>query len=318
MKRLLSLVAIYVLTSCLSLSGCSTTSSLYKNLRSSSKGLLQKRVLVLPILDQAGLSSSTVREMEKELRTLLEEEGYTTLLKKAPIAASRAEATGLSGAEMAIDPIVIREAQFAGADVIFSIILYPLEARTRKVGIWPAMLTRREVVISVSLSALDVATKTLLVTSVKSKAIKREEPEEAFTLFEEDSPEHGTEKPLDLLSYVSEKDLSKALTRLLEDLVSLATEKLERMPWTGRILEVDGESILLNAGKDAGILPGHVFEVFAKGDMIEAAAGNTYRTIGGKLGEIRIISVRENRAVASPLKGSGFAAGQFIRLKAGK
>ncbi|MBW2065877.1 MAG: hypothetical protein JRJ03_13240 [Deltaproteobacteria bacterium] len=318
MKQFLTLLAIHILISCLLFSGCSTTASLYKNLRPSTASQLKKRILLLPLLNQAGLSSSKLREMENKLRTLLEKEGHPTILKEAQIATSMAGASGLSGAEMAIDPIVIREAQSAGADVILSVILHPLEARTRKLGIWPALLTRREVVISVSLSVLDVATKTLLVTSVKSEAIKMEEPEEAFTLFEGDNPEQGTEETLDPFSRVDEKALSKALTRILEDHVSIATERLEDTPWTGRILEVDIESIIINAGKEDGVLPGHIFEVFAKGDMIEAAGGNTYRIMGEKVGEIRIISVGEKRAVASPLKGSAFAADQYIRLKSGK
>lgn len=302
----------------LAFSGCGTTTSLYSNIRNRSQDDLKKRILVLPVLNQAGFSQETVQEVGTRFKDLLEKEGKVVVLRGS-LPASLAGSKGLSGVEMGVDPLVIKEAESMGADVLVSTIFHPLETRTRKVGIWPAMWTRRELVISISLSAIDVANKTILVSNVASKALKMHEPLEEFTLFEEGHERESTGNEVeDPLSYVDEKALEKALSRMMKAQASITTDRLKDKPWTGRILSVDNDSIMINGGQDVGVLPGHVFDVFGEGETIRTASGNTYRVIGEKIGQIKVISVGDRDALALPLDGSGFKAGEYIRLKSGQ
>ncbi|MBW2029137.1 MAG: hypothetical protein JRJ03_00015 [Deltaproteobacteria bacterium] len=307
-----------ILVFSLAFSGCGTATSLYRDVRNRSQDDLKKIILVLPVLNQAGFSLEAVQKAETQFKDVLEKEGNVTVLRGS-LPASLAGSKGLSGIEMGVDPLVIKEAESMGADILVSTIFHPLETRTRKVGIWPAMWTRRELVISISLSAIDVTNKTILLSNVANKTLKMREPLEEFILFEEGHERESTGNEVENpLSYVDEKALEKALSRMVKAQASITTDRLKDKPWTGRILSVDNDSVMINGGQDAGVLPGHVFDVFGEGETIRTASGNTYRVIGEKIGQIKVISSGDRDALAVPLEGSGFKAGQYVRLKSGQ
>lgn len=298
-------------------SGCSPLTSLEKKIRGPSGNGLRHRVMVLPILNQAGFPPKTVKNMESQFGRFLRRDGHILLVEPS-LPPSLTSGKGPSGLATDIDPLVIREAGSAGADVLLSLIFHPMEVTTRKAGIWPVLLTRKELVISMSLSALDITSKTLLVSNIESASIRVQEPMEQFTLFVEGAPEGNTEDEVeDPLSYADEKSLEKGLDKILKRQASITSERLKDTPWTGTILSVENNSIVINGGRDVRVLPGHIFEVFEKRETIRAASGSTYRIMGEKIGEIEVVSSTEHKAVASPLAGAGFSPGQGIRLKSG-
>ena len=57
----------------------------------------------------------------------------------------------------------------------------------------------------------------------------------------------------------------EALPDLINDLGTSMDFKVSDEPWTGRILAVDGDTIMINAGKEVGLEGEAVFEVFSLG-----------------------------------------------------
>ena len=82
-----------------------------------------------------------------------------------------------------------------------------------------------------------------------------------------------------------------------------------------RIVSLDEGKIMINAGRDAGLRPGVVFEVFCADECVTAFTGQTYTLPSQKVGEIRIVSLKTRRALTEPVNGEGFEVGQIVMVK---
>lgn len=103
--------------------------------------------------------------------------------------------------------------------------------------------------------------------------------------------------------------LSKAMTKM--------AEKLNQMPFQGRVLHVDGPEITIRAGTRSRLASGTVFSVYRPGeDLVDPDTG---RVIGKReklIGEVTLDSHQGERiSVARTTAGSGFKAGDVIRVK---
>ena len=111
-----------------------------------------------------------------------------------------------------------------------------------------------------------------------------------------------------------EEALESSMPDLVEDQCSAIEDALAEAPWSGRILSIDEEEIIINAGKDLGVNPGQRFAVYGKGETIACGNGQNLVLLGEKIGEIRVDTVMHNRSAASPTAShQGFVSGQVIR-----
>ena len=99
----------------------------------------------------------------------------------------------------------------------------------------------------------------------------------------------------DPLSHIGEKKFKNALAEMVENQASAITEVLKEEPWSGKILSVDGKLLVINAGRDVGLITGSLFEVFGKGESIQSVNGRSYYLLGPKMGEIKTTRVRLRR-----------------------
>ena len=105
--------------------------------------------------------------------------------------------------------------------------------------------------------------------------------------------------------------LRDALTRAMKNMV----DKLNRMPFAGRILLVDGADILIRAGTKSRIDPGVSLSVYRLGaDLIDPDTGRSIGKRQKKIGEITVTGHQNERvSYAEPSDGTGFRKGDIVK-----
>ena len=103
--------------------------------------------------------------------------------------------------------------------------------------------------------------------------------------------------------------LAKALTSMVE--------KLNAMPFTGKVLLVDGKSVTIRAGTRSRLEPGTVLSVYStRVDLVDPDTG---RVIGKReklIGEIKLAEHQGERiSEAEVSSGTGFKAGDVVKVK---
>ena len=304
MKRNLFLLLFMVIPGFLLIqgAGCGATKSVYKSVSNKvtwkSTGL-RKKVLVLPVMDQADIGESGAAEVTAALIELIKKDGNLLVFKAArPIPSTikiRSPKFGIT-----IDPDLAKKAEELGMNVLITCVLNPFDVTTKRVGIWPFRKLKRKMHISFLVNAVDLINGTLFLTRLETVTLKMPDidPEEQKV---EDK--------------ISDKRLKKILSGIIEEQASAIINGLRDQPWRGRVLSADGKTIIINAGKDAGLTPDSVFEVFGRGESILSASGRSLNLIGPKVGEIKTIKVMDSYSSAAPLTGGAFRAGQVIRMK---
>ena len=178
-------------------------------------------------------------------------------------------------------------------------VLNPVEISIRNTGIWPFDDWRKIYGISVAINVIDTTSRTLLLTHLEL---------EEFEVDLEDTEEQ------DEKAFIKEIS-DESLPELLEKLASVVKTNLRREPWTGRILAVENNSVMINAGKEIGLQPGSFFQIFSPGKSIASGSGIPIHLLGESIGEIKVNSVMEKHALAEPVSGGPFEAKQFVRFK---
>lgn len=124
----------------------------------------------------------------------------------------------------------------------------------------------------------------------------------------------------------SQSPLGQATRQAIERAVKFIIERIEEMPWEGRIAELDVDesgkltTIYINAGSNAGLKVGDKFEIFRPGrDIVDPETKVVIgRTKDKLLGKCQIESLTKDLANAVPLEGEGFQIGDLVRLIAPK
>jgi hypothetical protein len=278
--------------------GCGTTKSVYKKVRFKETAL-KKRVLVLPLLDQAGVGEAKTAELTAKLVELLKEGEHLLVYKGELPTPSRQRMRSLKFA-VVIDPALIENADRMGMNVLVAGVLNPSEMTVSKWGWWPIQGIKRKIEVSLLLNAYDIIDGTLFLTHLETRKIK----------VSTDNPgwEEGNPK-------IDETELEEELSDILEDQASKIRDELEDQPWRGKIMSVDGETVVINAGRDMGVTNGNEFQVFSKGERIRSVSGKYFYLLGPKVGEIKTVEAMDSHTKAATVTGGPFKPGQIITIK---
>lgn len=278
--------------------GCGTAKSVYRTVRPE-KGGLRKKVLLLPVLDRAGLGEAKMAQITDALIERLKEDEQL-LVERGPNPRPSTRRARSPEFGIVVDPALIKSADELGLGVLIMGVLNPFEVTSRKRGIWPIRFMRHNVEVSLLINAFDVIDGTLFLTHLEARKIK---------ISGDDLEVEGNPQKID------EEKLEKALSRIVEDQAETITEGLREQPWRGKVVSAEGETITINAGTDVGLTNDVVFEVFEIGEAIRSASGRNFYLLGQKVGEIKTVNVMQSRASAVPLSGKQFRAGQIIKVK---
>ena len=279
--------------------GCGTTKSVYKKVTFSDT-TLKKRVLVLPLLDQAGAGEAKTEALTARLVELLKE-GESLSVHRGTVPTLSRQRVRSPKFAVVIDPARIQEADQMGMNVLIAGVLNPREVTARKWGIWPIKGVKREMELSLLLNAYDIVDGTLFLTHLETRKIK----------LSTDDLESAAEGKY----VIDETELEEELSDILEDQASTIRDELEDHPWRGKIMSVDGETVMVNAGSDIGLSDGSMFHVYSKGERIRSLDGKYFYLLGPKVGEIKTVNVTDTQASAVPVNGGPFRPGQIITIK---
>jgi hypothetical protein len=96
-------------------------------------------------------------------------------------------------------------------------------------------------------------------------------------------------------------------------------QKLGTKKWNGRIAQVDGENLYINAGQKSGLNIGDKLKVFRPGkDIIDPQTkvklGTTENLIGEAIVQQNDIGDQADLSIATPTSGTGFKPGDIVKL----
>ena len=161
--RLSYVILIFALTQGI---GCGTAKSVYRKAKLDKKGLT-KKVLVLPVMDHAGLGEEKAAQIKTEFVDLLNEEGQFMVRKTTnPVPFAQKMRSHEFG--IVVDPHLIKHAEEKGINVVIVLALNPFELTSRKSGIWPFRELRQEAEVSLLVDAVDPINGTLFLTSLET------------------------------------------------------------------------------------------------------------------------------------------------------
>ena len=290
--------------------GCGTTNSVYRigketakevsdKLLPGAKPILKKKVLLTPVMNLANVKNEKVAQLTETLLNLLEKDDSLLITLSAGPSPSRDKMRSPQFGVI-IDPELVQKAVEMGMNVLITCVLQPLEEETKTSGIWPLHRVKKEVVLSMSLNAVDTTSGTLLLNRLETRRLKirRDESE-------------TQDEPLE----IDDETLREELSSILKDLSSAVLDTLNDQYWSGRLEMTSEGYIKINGGEDIGIKDGSVFEVYGKKDSIRSVSGKSYYFLGPKDGEIRVEKTMEDYSLAVPLDNKHFENGQIVRLK---
>jgi len=109
------------------------------------------------------------------------------------------------------------------------------------------------------------------------------------------------------------KALRAAISKFIDNLI----QRMEAIPWSGKVAAVDGDEITINAGRKTGLIAGDRLGVFGEGR--EVIDPDTKLSLGRKpgreKGEIVVTGLfGEDAAVCRRVTGEGFAVNDIVKL----
>lgn len=171
-----------------------------------------------------------------------------------------------------------------------------------------AGLQSRKSTVRVSLRLVDAATGQVVATS-SAEGVGTSRDADAGVM----DLNKGTTLGLNALK-------STSAGQALEDAIrkALAGLKVDRRkaPWTSRVVDVRGESIILNAGADQNVAPGMVFGVYRKGEVLtDPGTGEVLDVDFQRLGSVQVETVRDRVSVARLLEGQSPSRGDLLKAE---
>lgn len=308
MKRYLISKSVILLFTALflsSLSSCAKTKAVFKKMvpKSVVKKMrptpdLKKRVMVMPIIEHAGLGDEAGGLINSTFLGTLKKSSHMLIHESAEgmVSFSKKKLTGLG--VVVPDHKLIKKADDLGMHAIITGIVNPIETNTKKSGIWPFRKYHKTYEISAVINVIDVMSHTLLLTQLESE--KESVPSEEV--------ERRNEKDL-ILGFV--RDL---LPGILKRQASVVSKTVSKLPWTGKVLAVENEYIKINGGKDVGLRTGVYFSVHNRGETISSGRGKVLGLLGDKTGEVKVIDIKDDFSIAVTVVGGPFKAGQIVKM----
>ena len=261
------------------------------------KPVLKKKILVAPVINRAGIGDQLAEKIREKCVSSLSRDKYLAVstLKKW----NDAEPEFVEKEYGAVlNPAYLKKAGDMGMNIIMACIIHPIEISKKRTGIWPFRKDVHNVLLSISINAVDTVNGTLIDNKNVNSNI-----------------DLGQIKPGDDEKWVPDDNmLTDEVLSLTEDLCSSLVEKLRKAPWQSRV-SIDGDNMVLKAGKDIGIDKNTVFELFKKGQPLESFSGKEFYVFGEKIGESGVKSVSGDKTVLAVNANGDYKDTAFVRVK---
>jgi hypothetical protein len=96
-------------------------------------------------------------------------------------------------------------------------------------------------------------------------------------------------------------------------------QKLGARKWNGRVAQIDGEDLYINAGQKSGLNIGDKLKVFRSGkDIVDPVTkmklGTTENLIGEAIVQQNDLGDQADLSIARPTSGTGFKPGDIVKM----
>lgn len=109
--------------------------------------------------------------------------------------------------------------------------------------------------------------------------------------------------------------LGQATRQAIERAVAEIIASSQVVPWTGRVADVAGEQVFINAGGTAGIKEGDRFAISTVvRELTDPATGVSLGVIEQKLGEVRVVTTQDNFSIAAMVAPFQTQRGDLVKV----
>jgi hypothetical protein len=110
--------------------------------------------------------------------------------------------------------------------------------------------------------------------------------------------------------------LGKATQEVVNEAAHWVTLNMEKVPWRGSIVIVQGGKAYLSCGKREDVQPGQKFVVYSKGEeLTDPDTGELLGVEETRAGIVSVVEVREKYSIAAIEQGANFKRGDVLRLE---
>ena len=108
--------------------------------------------------------------------------------------------------------------------------------------------------------------------------------------------------------------IGAATREALAKAVNFICDRMEKLPWRGRVMEVEGSEIYLNGGSNMNLRAGDTFDVFRAGKQLkDPDTGQVLGMIEKKIGRLRVDQVQEKISIGAMTEGEAPQRGDVVR-----
>jgi curli biogenesis system outer membrane secretion channel CsgG len=111
--------------------------------------------------------------------------------------------------------------------------------------------------------------------------------------------------------------LGQATREAISDCVNFIISRMERMPFSAKVIKVTGDKIYINAGTNLNIKPGMIFEAYSVGEAIIDPDTNLVLGQEGKMiGVVEVKTVEDKFSIGYPKSGAAsLKKGDVLKLE---
>lgn len=126
----------------------------------------------------------------------------------------------------------------------------------------------------------------------------------------------GSDFSFDSSSF-KETPLGKATQKAIDNAVYYIVQRMARVPWQGRVVQVKGDQVYLNTGATGGIQVGDEFDVYREGEaLVDPESGLNLGAELTPIGKVQVVEVQDKFSKAVPVAGSGFDKNNVVKFVA--
>jgi curli biogenesis system outer membrane secretion channel CsgG len=110
--------------------------------------------------------------------------------------------------------------------------------------------------------------------------------------------------------------LGQATREAIAKAVKFIVSEMDRVPWTGRVVQAKGQEVIVNAGTNMNLRPGLALDAFAKGETLtDPATGVSLGSRDALVGTVTLGQVEERFSIGRFTGQGALKRGDMLKLK---
>jgi curli biogenesis system outer membrane secretion channel CsgG len=110
--------------------------------------------------------------------------------------------------------------------------------------------------------------------------------------------------------------LGEATREAIHKVVMFIIKEMERVPWTGRVVQVKGGDVYVNAGSNVNLKPGVTLAAYVKGeDLIDPATGLNLGSKDTLIGSVMLQEVQEKFSIGAFSGNGALKRGDLVKFQ---